>query len=85
LFGPFQYVVCVIIIQNVQTDRRVRSCVGKQFAYQEMRMLIATLVSKFDISFKPGFDSYAFEKGIIENGTLLELTRPLEVVVTRRK
>jgi hypothetical protein len=49
-----------------------------------MRLLIATLVWKYDLAFKPGFDSHAFENSIIENGTLLEITRPLEVVVNRR-
>lgn len=55
------------------------------FAYQEMRLFIATLLWKYDMKFAPGFDSYKFEASIIDNGTLLEIEKPLEVIVTRRK
>ncbi|KAL8276748.1 hypothetical protein RQP46_010857 [Phenoliferia psychrophenolica] len=55
-----------------------------QFAYQEMRLFLATLLWKYDMKFAPGFDSYAWEKTIEDNGTLLEIHAPLEVVFTRR-
>jgi len=59
-------------------------CVGKQFAYQEMRLFMATLLWKYDMKFAPGFDSYAWERSIEDNGTLLEIHEPLKVLVTRR-
>jgi hypothetical protein len=61
------------------------SCVGKQFAYQEMRLFIATILWKYHMSFKAGFDSVAWEEHVKDNGTLLEIHEPLEVVLTSRK
>lgn len=57
---------------------------GKQFAYQEMRLFLGTLLWKYDMKFPPGFDSYGWENSIEDNGTLLEIHTPLEIIVTRR-
>ncbi|KAL8283368.1 hypothetical protein RQP46_005778 [Phenoliferia psychrophenolica] len=59
-------------------------CVGKQFAYQEMRLFTTTIMSKYKLKFRDGFDSQAWANGIEDNGTLLEIYDPLEVVVSRR-
>ncbi|KAL8278141.1 hypothetical protein RQP46_009465 [Phenoliferia psychrophenolica] len=59
-------------------------CVGKQFAYQEMRLFTATILHKYKVAFRPGFDSFAWEKNIEDNGTLLEISEPLDVILTRR-
>lgn len=50
-----------------------------------MRILIATLIYKYDVDFEAGFDSYAFESAIRDNGSLLEIITPLKVVFTKRK
>ena len=60
------------------------SCPGKLFAFQEMRSLVATIVSNFDIISASGFDSLAFEKSFEDRG-LIEIHKPLSVVMTRRK
>lgn len=60
-------------------------CPGKQFAYQEMRIVIATLLFKYDASFPEGFDSFAFEHNLKDNGSLIEVMDPLPVIFTRRK
>jgi cytochrome P450 len=36
-------------------------CPGKQFAMQEMRILLATIIRKYDMKLAPGFDAQAFE------------------------
>jgi len=59
-------------------------CVGKQFAYQEMRLLLVTLVWKYNFHFKPEFDFDAWLTSIDDNGSLLDITKPLMVQVTRR-
>ena len=45
---------------------------------------MATIVSNFDIISASGFDSLAFEKSFEDRG-LIEIHKPLSVVMTRRK
>ena len=59
------------------------SCVGRNFALQEMRLLIATLARRYDMEIPPGFDTVAFEAGIEDRG-LIELHHPLTVILKRR-
>lgn len=59
-------------------------CVGKQFAYQEMRLFVATLLWKYDLSFAPGFNPTNFYDAVEENGSILELRTPLKLVFKRR-
>ncbi|KAL8287048.1 hypothetical protein RQP46_004054 [Phenoliferia psychrophenolica] len=59
-------------------------CVGRNFALQEMRMTIATLVRRYDMSLAPGFDAAHFEREIADRGQI-EIKLPLSVVMTRRK
>lgn len=56
----------------------------KNFALQEMRMLVATLVRRYDITFAPGFDPVAWEEKI-EDRNQIEIHTALSMVLTRRK
>jgi len=58
-------------------------CVGRNFAFQEMRLLTATLMRRYDMELEPGFDTYAFEAAIEDRG-LIEIHKPLSVILTRR-
>ena len=49
-----------------------------------MRMLIATLVRRYDMSLAPGFDADHFERQIADRGQI-EIKLPLSVVMTSRK
>ena len=49
-----------------------------------MRLFTATILWKYKVALRPGFDSYAWEKSIIDNGTLLEISEPLDVILTSR-
>ncbi|KAJ7352392.1 cytochrome P450 [Mycena albidolilacea] len=42
------------------------NCVGRNLAYQEMRMVICTLISKFDMRFEEGFDVDSWEKDMLD-------------------
>ncbi|KAF7375220.1 hypothetical protein MSAN_00408600 [Mycena sanguinolenta] len=42
------------------------NCVGRNLAYQEMRMVICTLISKFDMRFEEGFDVNSWEEDILD-------------------
>ncbi|KAJ7671556.1 cytochrome P450 [Mycena polygramma] len=42
------------------------NCVGRNLAYQEMRMVICTLISKFDIRFEEGFDVKSWEENMLD-------------------
>ncbi|KAJ9650828.1 hypothetical protein H2198_009876 [Neophaeococcomyces mojaviensis] len=60
-------------------------CVGRNFAWQEMRYTIATLVSRYDMRLaEKGFDSLAFEE-LVQDRSVLEIEGELKVVITRRK
>lgn len=49
-----------------------------------MRLVLATIVHRFDITAVPGFDSYEFEKHFEDRG-LIEIHDPLSVILTKRK
>ena len=57
--------------------------IGKLFAYQELRLLIATLLLNYDIKLAPGSDIGAFE-GAIKCRELFYITEPLSVIFTKR-
>lgn len=40
-------------------------CPGKQFAYQEMRLVLATLLRRYEMKEAPGFDSQVFEDSFV--------------------
>ncbi|CAK5283611.1 unnamed protein product [Mycena citricolor] len=42
------------------------NCVGRNLAYQEMRMLTCALVSKFDMEFEKGFDLSTWERDMMD-------------------
>ncbi|KAJ6466548.1 cytochrome P450 [Mycena vitilis] len=42
------------------------NCVGRNLAYQEMRMVICTLISKFEIRFEEGFDVKSWEENMLD-------------------
>ncbi|KAF1816634.1 cytochrome P450 [Eremomyces bilateralis CBS 781.70] len=58
-------------------------CVGRNFAMQEMRYVVAFLVRRYDMRLIDGFDRKRFEEGI-EDRSLLEIERPLEVMIRQR-
>jgi cytochrome P450 len=58
------------------------ACLGKNLAYQELRLFMATVVKKFDFEFAQGFDPAEFERDIKYKGTLL--IGPLMVKMTAR-
>lgn len=71
-------------IEGGSADAIVRSsCVGRNFALQEMRMLVATFVRRYDAKLAPGFDASGWENCIEDRGQI-ELKRPLMVVLSRR-
>lgn len=59
------------------------SCLGKNLAYQELRLFLGTVVKNFDFTFAPGFTFDQYEKVIAYKGTLL--LGPLQIVMTTRK
>ncbi|KAJ7638131.1 cytochrome P450 [Mycena rosella] len=42
------------------------NCVGRNLAYQEMRMVVCTLMSKFDMRFEEGFDIDSWEENMLD-------------------
>ncbi|OCK77036.1 cytochrome P450 [Lepidopterella palustris CBS 459.81] len=58
------------------------ACLGKNLAYQELRMFMGAVVRNFDFKFAPGFDIKEFEKSIKYKGTFL--IGPLMVEFTAR-
>ncbi|KAL2783866.1 benzoate 4-monooxygenase cytochrome P450 [Aspergillus keveii] len=59
------------------------SCVGKQLALMELRWVLTTVVSQFDMEFLPGFDQQAFIDGSEDTFTLV--CEPLPVRFSKRK
>ncbi|THV07239.1 cytochrome P450 [Dendrothele bispora CBS 962.96] len=59
------------------------SCVGKNFAYLEMRMLVTKVLFNFDLRLAEGFDSRKYKHGIKDFFTMA--LEALPVVFTRRK
>ena len=58
-------------------------CIAKSFALQEMRLVIARLVLKLDMSFPPNFDVAGFRNGIVNMRTTV-FEQPLLVKPTKR-
>ncbi|KAJ7039636.1 cytochrome P450 [Mycena alexandri] len=42
------------------------NCVGRNLAYQEMRMVVCTLISKFEMRFEEGFDVNSWEEEMLD-------------------
>ncbi|KAI0643598.1 high nitrogen upregulated cytochrome P450 monooxygenase 2, partial [Trametes meyenii] len=59
------------------------NCVGKGLALQEMRMLVAQLVQRFEMRFADGWDPSSYEDGLEDWFTIQK--PPLRVVLTPRK
>lgn len=47
------------------------SCLGKNLAYQELRLFMGKVMRNFDFSFPVGFDTAQFDENIFFKGTLL--------------
>jgi cytochrome P450 len=60
------------------------SCPGKAFAYQEMRLVLATVLRRYDLAEAPGFNSVAFEKSFVDRA-IVDIPTPFRVVLTPRK
>ncbi|KZT05810.1 cytochrome P450 [Laetiporus sulphureus 93-53] len=59
------------------------ACIGKAFAYQEMRLVLARLVLNYDMELAAGFDVQAYRDGILNMRTTI-LQKPLMVRAVRR-
>lgn len=59
------------------------ACLGKNLAYQEMRLFVARAMRKFDFKFADGFDPAEFDAGVKFKGTFL--IKPLPVVCAARQ
>lgn len=60
------------------------ACVAKNFAFQEMRFVIARLLLAYDLSLPKKFDIQAFRDGILNMRTTV-LEKPLIVHIARRE
>ena len=58
-------------------------CVGKLFALQELRLVIATLVLRYNMQAAPGFNVEAYSKNI-KASELYYFDGSLDVVMTKR-
>jgi cytochrome P450 len=58
-------------------------CVGKNLAYQEMRMTVAYLVRRFEFAFVPGWDKENWEANIRD--LFVTMRGPLMITVKERK
>ncbi|KAJ7510455.1 cytochrome P450 [Mycena galericulata] len=57
------------------------NCVGRNLAYQEMRMVICTLINKFEMRFEEGFDVNSWEEDmldyfVVQRGRLPVILKP---------
>lgn len=59
-------------------------CVGKALAWMEMRLVLATLIRRFDLLPKSGFDYDRYPECIKDAFTMAR-TKPLPVVIKRRQ
>jgi cytochrome P450 len=59
------------------------TCLGKNLAYQEVRLFLAKLVRNFDFKLAPGFEPEFFDRNIRYKGTFLIV--PLDIVLTERR
>lgn len=88
-FMPFSYGKAVTVLitpkpqANVHTTTGPTSCVGKNLAIVELRMVVAAVVRKFNIAFAPGWNPENWEENIKDH--FLLVTGPLPVVMTRRE
>lgn len=55
-------------------------CMGKQFVYQQMRLLLSRMILTYDFKLPDGFDATAFIEGI-ENRRTTSFTYPLELII----
>jgi cytochrome P450 len=58
------------------------NCVGKNLAYQEMRMVVCMLMQKFDMRFEDGFDVKSWEVNMQDY--FLTTKGQLPVILTTR-
>lgn len=58
-------------------------CPGKQFAYQEMRLLLATIIRNWDMKPSPEYNSQSFEASW-EDRTITDLLGPFKVIMVPR-
>ena len=58
-------------------------CVGKALAWLEMRLMLATVVRRFDLAFAPGFDAKTYPDCIKDAFTMAR-SRPLPMVIKKR-
>lgn len=58
-------------------------CVGKSLAWMEMRLMLATVLRRFDLSFAPGFD-YQSYPDCIKDAFTMARTKSLPMVIKRR-
>ena len=59
------------------------SCLGKELAYKEMRLTIATLVRKYDFRFADGYDPDRYIRELKDNVGLMKGEFP--VILTKRR
>jgi cytochrome P450 len=59
------------------------TCLGKNLAYQELRLFLGTVAKNFDIAYAPGENFEKYEGQIKYKGTLL--LGPLNLVLNPRK
>lgn len=59
-------------------------CPGKQFAYQEMRLVLGTILRRYDLAEAPGFNSHDFERSFVDRA-IVDIPTALRVVLTKRK
>ncbi|POV95146.1 hypothetical protein PSTT_16433 [Puccinia striiformis] len=57
------------------------ACVAKSLAWMEMRLVVATLLTSYDVAFAEGFDPVAFESSWTD-AYLLLIEEPFEVTFT---
>lgn len=60
------------------------SCVGKTLAFMEIRIVVASIVTQFDMTLEPGFDAPSFPKGLMDIFTT-KCTKELPVRLHTRK
>jgi hypothetical protein len=58
-------------------------CIGKQLAYQELRLMVVKTVLHYKLSFGPEFDPRKFLDGV-ENRRVTDFTVPLIVTIEPR-
>jgi len=59
------------------------NCIGKQLAYREMRLVIATLVKKYDIRFAGGYEPDRYVSQLKDDTVLTKGELP--VIITKRQ